>query len=83
MPNHKLAHKEVFIKLVGLDHPRAVRFIASEDGGVWVKDEALALELTTLTAQPGLPTFLGKPAAVFVPFSQLQWMMCPTAAVQS
>ena len=67
--------KQIMIKLIGAVPPRIVQLTSIELGGVWLQDKDLALELTKIAGQEELQVFLGNAPVVFVPLSQVQWIM--------
>lgn len=71
---NKLPYKHALIKVVGVAHHRSVD-VAFGDHGVWVMDKPLISDVIALAKVEGLPIFLEKTPALFLPFSQLEWVM--------
>jgi hypothetical protein len=77
------AHKQVVIKVLGIDHPNVVTLISYDARGAWVIDKSLALELKALAKEQGLQGFLGTNPAVFVPLPRIEWMMTDSQHIPS
>ena len=71
----KLANKDVLLKVVGIEHTFITKLSSVEEDGIWVQHAGLISELKNLAKHEGMPIFLGKNPAVFVPFARLEWMM--------
>jgi hypothetical protein len=71
MPSTKqLRNSPVILKMTGANRAFSTSVIAEEPDGLWFSGGGLIGEL----AQAGLPVGMKSPA-VFLPFSQIQWLM--------
>jgi hypothetical protein len=71
MPSTKqLRNSPVILKMTGANRAFTTNVIAEEPDGLWFSGGGLVGEL----AHAGLPVGMKSPA-VFLPFSQIQWLM--------
>jgi hypothetical protein len=65
----------VLLKLVGVERPIPITVSNFGDRGIWARDKTLQENCYPSATVP--PMSLGKSPWVFVPLSQIEWLMVP------
>jgi hypothetical protein len=74
----KLRFKTVLVKFVGEGRrPVPVTLMGLDDTGIWFKDSSLAQEFIGEKSAIPPPLTVGEPIWIFVPLSQIEWLMAP------
>lgn len=72
-----MANKAALIKLSALANPVLTKDYVLEQSGVWLEGAIIANELTKKSLHEGLPSGLEANPSVFIPFSQIEWLVTP------
>jgi len=75
----KMRFKTVLVKFAGTNHPQPVpvTLMGSNDTGIWFKNSSLGQEFIGEGKPLPFPLIAGQTTWIFVPLSQIEWLMAP------
>ena len=78
-----LAGKEVLVKIVGREYPIRTTIMDFASAGAWIHDDSLRITLVSQTPLKGMPKYLEPSPLLFLPFSQIEWLLANPADVKN
>jgi hypothetical protein len=75
----KMRFKTVLVKFAGEQHPQPVPIEPKglDDTGIWFRNSSLMQEFIGEGRNPPFPLIDAKSTWIFVPLSQIEWLMVP------